>query len=162
MTDDDNPAGVPAERPAVLGPLAALVGEWETEAVFEAGFLGPDTPAVSGRGHTSFEWMDGEFFLLQRFSAEHPAAPNGLAVIGAGEDGKTLTQHYYDSRGVERVYRMSLDSGVWKLQRDAPGFCQRFTGTLASDGATIEGAWEMSPDGSAWKHDFRLTYRKLR
>jgi hypothetical protein len=161
MTDADHAAGVPPGRPAVLGPLAALVGEWETEAFFDAGFFGPGAPAVTGRGHTSFEWMDGEFFLLQRFTAEHPAAPNGLAVIGA-EDGQVLTQHYYDSRGVERVYQMSLDGGVWRLQRDAPGFCQRFTGTLASDSATIEGAWEMSPDGSDWKHDFRLTYRKLR
>ncbi len=162
MTDDNgNPAGVPAGRPAVLAPLAALPGEWEMEACFDAGFLGPDAPAVSGRGQTSFEWVDGEFFLLQRFSAEHPAAPNGVAVIGTGEDGQTLTQHYYDSRGVERVYQMSLADGVWKLWREAPGFCQRFTGTLASDSSTIEGAWEMSPDGAQWKRDFRLTYRRV-
>jgi hypothetical protein len=157
-----NPAGIPAERPAVLAPLTALVGEWQMEATFDAGFLGPGTPAVTGRGRTTFDWVEGEFFLLQRFTAEHPDAPGGIAVIGADTAAGTLTQHYYDSRGVERVYGMSIEGGVWKLWRDAPGFCQRFAGTLSGDGGTIEGAWEASPDGAQWTHDFRLTYRKLR
>lgn len=161
----DEPAGAPADipdsRPSEVTALGALAGEWELEASFDAGSFGPGSAPVTGRGRTTFEWVDGEFFLLQRFSVEDPAAPSGIAVIGAGPAPGTLTQHYYDSRGVERVYQMSLDGGVWKLWREAPGFSQRFTGTLASGGRTIEGAWEASPDGSQWRHDFRLTYRKL-
>jgi hypothetical protein len=60
VTDADNPAGVPAGRPVVLTPLAALVGEWEMEVFFGPGYFGPGAPEVSGRGHTSFEWLDGE------------------------------------------------------------------------------------------------------
>jgi hypothetical protein len=56
---------------------------------------------------------------------------------------------------------MSLNDGVWKLWRTAPGFSQRFSGTIAADGRTIQGAWEKSRDGAAWQHDFRLTYTKV-
>jgi uncharacterized protein YndB with AHSA1/START domain len=156
------PADVPAQRPAALDRLDALIGEWELEATFDEGFFGPASPAVTNRGgRTTFEWLDGRFFLTQRFVVENPAAPNGIAIIGLSEEPDTFTQHYYDSRGVARVYAMSLDGNVWRLHREAPGFWQRYAGTISADGTTITGAWEMSADGQEWKHDFDLNYIKV-
>lgn len=153
------PGDIPTERPAALSRLDVLVGEWDVEASFEAGFFGPGSPAVTARGgRTTFNWLDGEFFLIQRTRAGDPAAPSGIMVIGTGDDPDTFQQHYYDSRGVARVYQMSLNGGMWKLWREAPGFWQRFTGVFSEDGKTIRGAWEKSVDGSAWEHDFDLTY----
>ena len=57
---------------------------------------------------------------------------------------------------------MSFDGGVWKIWRQAPGFCQRFAGTFSDDGESIRAAWEKSPDGSGWEHDFDLFYRKVK
>jgi hypothetical protein len=89
------------------------VGRCEMEASFEAGYFGPGTPPFTGRGgHTTFEWLEGRFFLIQRFVNENPAAPGGIAIIGAGTDPATFEQHYYDSRGVARVYQMSLEGGI--------------------------------------------------
>jgi hypothetical protein len=68
---------------------------------------------------------------------------------------------YSDSRGVARLYQMSLRDGVWKLWRDDPEFAQRFNGTFSEDGRTITGAWEKCRDGKTWEHDFDLIYRKL-
>jgi hypothetical protein len=34
-------------------------------------------------------------------------------------DTTTLVQHYFDSRGVARVYDMAFDDGVWMLERYA-------------------------------------------
>jgi hypothetical protein len=99
-------------------------------------------------------------FLTQRFINEQPAAPSGIAIIGTGAAPETFTQHYYDSRGVARIYQMTLDGGIWKLWREAPGFWQRYTGQISDDGNTITGAWEGSADGQNWKHDFGLTYIK--
>jgi hypothetical protein len=54
---------------------------------------------------------------------------------------------------------MSLNDGVWKLWREAPGFRQCYTGVFSGDGRTIKGAWECSGEGwSQWKHDFDLNY----
>src|SRR6266576_3160135 len=129
------PGDVPAERPQSLDRLEALLGTWEMEASFEAGFFGPDSPAVTERGgRTTFEWLEGRFFLLQRFTVENPMAPSGIAVIGvAADDPDVFEQHYYDSRGVARVYRMRIDGDEWKVWRDAPGFHQRYTGRIAED-----------------------------
>ena len=156
-----SPGDVPAQRPATLDRLNVLIGQWEMKASFEAGFFGPGTSPVTGRGHTTFEWLEGRFFLTQRFVNGHPAAPSGIAIIGIGADPETLEQHYYDSRGVARVYQMTLEGGVWKLWREAPGFWQRYTGQISEDGAMIICAWEASADGREWKHDFGLTHIKV-
>lgn len=156
----DSPGDIPAERPDSLDRLNVLIGQWETEASFEAGFFGPGAPPVTGRGRTTFEWLAGRFFLTQRFVNEHPAAPSGIAIIGAA-DLQTFEQHYFDSRGVARVYQMSLDGGIWKLWREAPGFWQRYTREISEDGTTIKGAWQASEDGHKWRHDFDLTYIKV-
>jgi hypothetical protein len=111
----DNPAGVPAQRPVALDRLDVLTGLWETEASFAAGSFGPGSPATTNRGgRTTFEWLEGKFFLTQRFVVEHPAAPSGIAIIGAGEEPETFTQHYYDSRGVARVYQPRLLAAVYR------------------------------------------------
>jgi hypothetical protein len=158
----DTPGDIPAERPASLARLDALIGKWEMEVSFEPGYFGPDSPPVTERGgRVTFDWLDGKFFLIQRFAVEHPAAPSGIAVIGAGAAPEAFSQHYYDSRGVARVYEMGLDDGVWTLRRAAPGFWQRYTGVFTADGKTIEGTWQASADGAEWKHDFRLTYIRI-
>ena len=132
-------------------PLEILVGEWTIEAGF--------APGVGGR--VEFEWMAGGKFLIERWEVDHPAAPDGLAIIGFDEDRGTWLQHYFDSRGVARVYEMAVGDGVWTLSRGHPGFSQRFSGTFSEDGRTIEGTWEKSEDGETWEVDFDLVYRKV-
>jgi hypothetical protein len=156
---DHGPGDVPAARPASLAHLDVLVGGWDMEAAFGAGYFGPGSQAVTARGgRTVFEWLEGGFFLLQRFTVDDTAAPSGLAVIGASGDADALTQHYYDSRGVARVYQMTLRGSTWTIWREAPGFWQRYTAQVSAN--AITGAWENSPDGQDWKHDFGLTYTR--
>ena len=83
-------------------------------------------------------------------------------IIGPSETADTFEQHYYDSRGVARVYKMTLSDGVWRLWREAPGFWQRYSGRLSKDGSRIDGAWEKSADGSLWDLDFKLSYIRLK
>jgi hypothetical protein len=41
--------------------------------------------------------------------------PGVIAIIGGGPDG-SLTQSYFDNRGVHRIYQMTLDGRVWKTR----------------------------------------------
>ena len=143
--------------------LDALVGEWTMEAG------PPDGPKWPGEGRLSFEWGDDQAWLIQRWSVDLPEAPNGIAIIGpkgapaSGEEsaaGDELLQHYFDSRGVYRVYEMSLSGGRWKMRREGEPFDQRFEATIAEDGKTIAGRWERTEDGE-WIVDFDLTYTKV-
>jgi hypothetical protein len=135
---------------SMLEPLGALVGEWEMEA--------PRFPG--GRGRVVFEWLEGGAYLVERSHAPDPA-PDSTWIVGGDDAADSLTALYHDERGVSRVYRMSLAGGVWRVWRDAPGFWQRFTGRLGEDDSVILGAWESSPDGSTWEHDFDLIYRRV-
>ena len=140
-----------------LESLDVFVGEWSMSSSFA-----PD-PDIGPRARTTFEWLPGRQFLIQRWEVEHPDAPDGIAIIGFDTDKATLLQHYFDSRGIARIYQMTFAGKVWTLQRKAaaPDFSQRFTGTFGDDD-TIVGRWESSSDGSNWSPDFELTYTRVR
>ncbi|MFD6274728.1 hypothetical protein ACFWFI_03980 [Streptomyces sp. NPDC060209] len=154
------------DRAEMLERLDVFVGEW----VLEARFPGdqPSTPAPGGDGpmaRSRFEWaLDGQV-LVQRTEIPAPTAPDGLMIVRADPGTGSYTQHYFDSRGVARLYSMSFDGGVWTLTRESPDFTplefrQRFTGTFSEDTDTITGGWEVRFDGGEWEHDFALTYRR--
>jgi len=138
-----------------IDALEPLIGEWAIEPRFERVEVPRD---ASGR--TTFEWMPGKRFVIQRWEISVPEAPDGLALLGPHEDRDGLVQHYFDSRGVHRVYDMTLEDGVWTLERLHPGFDQRYTGTFSDDRSRIEGAWEMRNDAD-WFKDFELDYVRL-
>ena len=96
-----------------------------------------------------------------RSNVERTGPPNSISVIGRDDSAKAYSLLYFDSRGVSRIYEMSLEDGAWKMWREAPGFSQRFSGSFSENGTTIRGTWEKSNDGSSWEHDFDLTYTKV-
>ena len=87
---------------ALVQELGAFIGEWTM------GVTIPEAP----QGRVLFEWMPGERFLIERWDIPHPDAPDGVAIMGYDEGRGTLLQHYFDSRGVARVYDMGLEEGV--------------------------------------------------
>jgi hypothetical protein len=141
--------------PPAMARLAAFVGEWTQEV---------DITGIPA-GRTVFEWMLGGSFLRQRYEIPHPEFPDSILIIAADPGGATYTQHYFDSRGVARIYSMTFGEGQWTLLRDAKDFtrldfAQRFTGAFDGDG-TINGAWERSRDGVTWELDFSLSFTKV-
>ncbi len=146
----------PCVQREALERLEAFVGEWREQV------------EVSGvpAGRMTFAWDLERRFLLQRSEIDDPAFPDSLCVIAVDADGVGYTQHYFDARGVVRVYAMGFGNGTWTLVRDAPdftplSFSQRFIGTFTENARTIDGAWETSSDGAHWTHDFNVTYTKV-
>src|SRR6266542_6261699 len=138
---------------AIRTQLEPLIGDWNVEGSSE---YAPEPV----RGSVSFAWLHGGPFLVQWWTVDHPAFPDGIAIIGEDAASGSLRQHYYDSRGIARLYEMSLRDGLWRLWRNDPDFSQRFAGAFGGDGATIRGSWEISDDGSRWQHDFDLIYTR--
>jgi hypothetical protein len=157
---------VTGNRAGALARLDVFAGEWVVEARFPG-----DQPAPSNATRESapvrsrFEWaLDGQF-LLQRTEVPFPEAPDSLTIVSVDLQTGAYTQHYYDSRGVARLYAMTLADGVWTLTRESPDFTpldfgQRFISVFSKDGNTISGAWEKCLNGVEWEHDFALTYRR--
>ena len=101
---------------SLLGGLEPLVGEWSLLALSFG-----DVPPTDIGARATFEWLPGRQFLVERWAIPVPEAPDGIAIIGADPDSEgAYLQHYFDSRGVARVYKMSLEDRVWRLWRDEP------------------------------------------
>ena len=152
----------PRTRHPVLDHLAVLVGEWETEATHQA------LPGAVIHGRATFEWLGDGAFLIWRAHYDHPDIPDSIAIMGCDDTGDLrhpgggCTLHYFDQRGVTRLYRLSAEAGVWRYWREAPEFSQRFTGTLSADGRTIDGVAELCRDGATWERDLPITYKRVK
>jgi hypothetical protein len=140
------------ERDPALEPFEALIGSWTTEA---------DHVAVDGvvHGTTTFAWLEGGHFVLQRSHVDHELFPDGIGIIGAPETGEGLVLESFDSRGVRRTYRTLLEDGVWRIWRDAPGFGQRFAAPVGPE--SFEGVFELAETPGDWREDMRVTYRRV-
>lgn len=149
------------ERRERLARLEPFVGAWRIEA---PAFPLPAEQVEEAR--MTIEWVLGGAFLLQRSLIPVPGAPDAHSLIGPDAFGDGYVQHYFDSRGIARVYAMAFDGRAWTLERRRPDFTplsfhQRWIGAFSVDGRAIEGRWEASQDGSAWELDFELTYRRV-
>jgi hypothetical protein len=157
------------QQPAYLQlqPLDRLVGRWTSEATH------PTLPGVVVSGTLTAEWLEGGHFLIIRTRNDHPDFPDAVSIIGfadidrvpdpndvLGEPGAQMSMHYFDSRGVTRVYDALVDAASWRLWRNAPGFAQTFVGEFADDGDTVLGLWRLCDDGANWRDDLRVVYRR--
>jgi hypothetical protein len=136
------------------------VGEWTLSVDFPRF----DTSGV--RATSTFEWGLGGAYLLQRSEVEIPEAPDALAIVDVDPSGDGYVQHYFDSRGVTRVYAMTFDGRTWTLARDSDDFtpadfAQRFTGTLSDDGSRIDATWEIALDGKSFEKDLGIVYTRV-
>jgi hypothetical protein len=153
LQDTNHAAAMPNP---LLNPFGVLVGEWSTVGAH------PLLPKSPLHGHTSFAWLKGGAFLIMHSTMDHANMPNGIAIFGSDDATEELFMLYVDERSVSRKYAATLRDKIWKLWRNAPGFAQRFTGTLGDNGDTISGVWELSEDGSTWKRDLEMTYTRLK
>ena len=136
-----------------LKALGRLVGSWETT----------DPTGESGlRGTITYEWMEGGFFLVQRFDLEMEGHPvKGIEIIGhdrpygATESGPDLRSRVYDTIGntLDYVYELEGDTlTIWGGEKGSPAY---FRGTFTQDGDELKGGWVWP--GGGYKSDMKRT-----
>ncbi len=140
------------DRPA-LSALDAFVGEWDVEAHLPDAAPAPvaGLPIV---GRAVFEWMFGGNFWSSARRSPTRARPTASRSLASIPRLGAYTQHYFDSRGVARVYAMTFSDGVWTLLREAPDFTpldfsQRFSGRFSADRTTSPAPGRCAPTGRA-------------
>lgn len=145
MTDDDTPSQA-EEQPPIPNPdvddLDRLVGSWDVSGGTE--------------GAITYEWMDGESFLIQRVDLEqHGQSITGIEIIGherefGTEPGEEIRSRFYDSTGntLGYVYEMDGDTlTIWGEEKDSPAY---FQGEFSDDDDTLTGEW-VYPDGGGYE-----------
>ena len=97
-----------------------LIGEWAAVGQMEV-----DGQAIHITGHTTIERL-GEFVVLHT-TVQPPEFPDSISIIGGGPEGEPAPMHYFDERGVQRLYLSSVADGRWTIQiahetwRESPG-----------------------------------------
>jgi hypothetical protein len=139
-----------------------LVGRWTTEATH------PAVPGTVISGSSQVEWLEGERFLIYRTQNDHPDFPDAISIIG---DTDGLHMHYFDSRGVNRLFELTVADDGWAIamgrdsdagsfaSSDAP-FSQRLTYIFEDADQTMSAKGELSYDDVNWDDDLEITYRR--
>src|SRR5215210_1979498 len=116
-------------RRSFMKRFEPLIGEWHGEGEI------PTDPPMRLSVEATVERM-GELIVFR--SAGEPAElRNSVSIIGGGPAGEPQPMHYFDSRGIKRLFMTSLEGSTWTIWRapgedpngpDGPGFDQRFVG----------------------------------
>jgi hypothetical protein len=139
-----------------LAAFAPYIGEWKTVGHHSM------MPGVTLHGRTAFEWHEGGAFLCVRSETEEQGIPSAIALIGSDDEGEQLTMLYFDERAVSRRFDVTIQDGVLRWVRNAPGFSQRFALTIAPGGDTLRGVSELCKDAATWEQDLELVYTRAK
>lgn len=126
--------------------LDRLVGTWQ----FTMQHVAVPEPVV---GQQRYERVLRGAYIQLQWTYEHPQFPDALCLL----DDRSV--HYFDTRGVTRVFDLETTDAGWSMVRRDPDFWQRSAGRFLGPDA-VEGTGENSFDGGAtWQHDFSITCR---
>ena len=115
-------------------------------------------PGLVVHGHSSIELLEGERFLIQRSRTDHPDFPDAISITG---DTDGLHMHYFDSRGVFRIYDFEVTDESWGFSMVEPGWDQRIVVRFVGED-TMEGTSTLGRDGAEPKDDLQITYRRAK
>jgi hypothetical protein len=122
-----------------LKVLDKLVGTWKISGESE--------------GETTYEWMEGGHFLIQR---GHVTRPEGefayIQIIGydrmpGAESAENITGRLYTSNGDTLLYTSEADDKtvtIWMGEKGSPAV---YKGEWSDDGNTLTGEWEWPGGG---------------
>jgi hypothetical protein len=138
------------KRAAPHERLQIFIGRWRAEGTSYAAGQTKQKP----RGTTekwlsdeTFEWLPGQFFIMQKWDATTGAnAFQGTAIINWDD----VKQHYitrsYENHGFVRDYLTRVDGDVWTFTGDT----ERERVEFADNGNTQNIAWEWRQHGEDW------------
>ena len=128
-------------------PLDRLLGSWQATMHHSQ----MSEPVL---GRLRYERvLDGAFVALD-WVYEHPDFPDASAMLD------DTHFHYFDVRGVIRVFDFEIDDTGWRMTWIAPGFSQRSTAQFLSDDAIAVEGERSTDEGATWEHDFRMDLQR--
>ena len=108
--------------------------------------------AVPGR-HVYQRVLQDAFVMLQA-SFDHPDVPDATALLSEA------ALHYFDVRGVTRVFDLEITDEGWTMIRRDSDFWQRSSATFRGPDE-MQGSGQNSDDcGATWQHDFLMSYAR--
>ena len=131
-----------------MSALDRLLGTWEVTMHHSA-----MSEPVTGRQRYE-RVLDGAF-VLQQWTYDPPDFPDAMALLSENR------YHYFDVRGITRVFDLDIDEAGWSMIFLDEDFSQRHTARFHGPDV-IDSTGEKSFDtGVTWQHDFTMTYQRV-
>ena len=128
--------------------LDRLLGNWEF-TMHHSALSEPVT------GRQRYEWVLDGAFVQQHWTYDHPDFPDAIALLSDDQ------YHYFDVRGIVRVFNLAVDDGGWSIVRLDEHFSQRHTARFRGPDF-MDSTGEMSSDiGITWQPDFTMTWQRV-
>lgn len=138
------------KRAAPHERLQIFIGKWHAEGKsYAAGQKKQNPRGVKEKwlSDESFEWLPGQFFVMQRWDAMTGAnAFQGIAIISWDDTNKHFVTRSYENHGFVRDYLTSVDGETWTFT----GETERARVEFADGGDTQKIAWEWRQIGEDW------------
>lgn len=128
--------------------LDRLLGRWE----FTMGHCAMAEPVIGT--HVYERVLDGAFVLL-RWTYEHPDFPDAMALISDDQ------YHYFDVRGLIRIFQFEIHDAGWSMIRVDDDFSQRTVARFEGPDRTECTGDASSDRGITWRHDFSMAMRSV-
>jgi Protein of unknown function (DUF1579) len=156
MTQESIRRAVAATTPPPSNEMQQLkpfVGHWAMEG---RQYDSPFGPAARIRATQTYEWLQGEHFLIHRFDGHVGSSEAACVEIIGYETSKLAYRYrtfYNNGRTAEWLGREHDDAwvltGVWQMPNGS--FTVRCTTQFDEDQHAMTGLWEYSTDQSKWK-----------
>ena len=128
--------------------LDALIGGWSITMRHVA--MGQPVT-----GHQRYERVLDQAFVMLHWTFDHADFPDAVALMDE------CAFHYFDVRGVTRIFDFEIGPQGWSMTRRDDDFWQRCAATFVDSGM-MEARGENSHDaGVSWQHDFTMTYCRI-
>lgn len=104
-------------------------------------------------GKTTFEWMDGRNFMMQKMDG-------GIEMIGYDEDRGLLTTHFFashpdmlDNGGKPIKYIYNIQGDTFEVALDMPDRNGSFVAKLTNNDTKLAGRWDWVQNGEKMGYD---------
>jgi hypothetical protein len=146
MAENNNFQPLPPIPNPALKTLDRLVGRWKMR--------GPEV-----EGDVSYEWMEGGFFLIQKFAISNSGnVSKGIEYSGFDEDTKTIRSRLMGTDGARFTYTYEMDGDTlfyWFGDKGSTWFSKT---QFSRDGGSLSGRWHMPQSmGGSEGYDYTLT-----
>jgi hypothetical protein len=142
MTEDLARSDEQPQPNLVLRALDIMVGVWD--------LTGRDfTSNAEIRGQSTFEWLEGGFFLVHRFSFDYAGRKfTGVEYIGYDQKSGHLKTHVFSNDGPESLeYTWEVTEETFTNWYGNVGSDNHYTGKFSEDRNTLIGQWEWPGGG---------------